>query len=304
MVGEELGVLPGMDSIFSALALERLVGFFGNVAQINHQQNKFDIIIYDGISSEEMLRMIGATSKARLYLKYMRNMADKTDLGRLASPSFLRLVNEAVSSDGRGSSLNGKTSTEIWDTLDRTLEKGSSSFAEPFKFGCYLVMNPDNTSVNCALRYWGCAIQAGALVSGAFAVASPELSRESAEKFKSLFSPIPFGLIPHLSTSYPKDWNATVLNTISEDARDILSHSASHSSSTMSPVKFDLAKKSVTLFMPGFDKSEIKLYQYRGGSELLVEAGDQRRVIRLPSGIQGKVGGAKFIDRSLVVTMR
>ncbi|CAL5422464.1 unnamed protein product [Camellia sinensis] len=30
VVGEELGVLPGMDSIFPALALQRLVGFFGN----------------------------------------------------------------------------------------------------------------------------------------------------------------------------------------------------------------------------------------------------------------------------------
>jgi len=44
--------------------------------------------------------------------------------------------------------------------------------------------------------------------------------------------------------------------------------------------------------------------QYRGGSELLIEAGDQRRVIHLPSQIQGKVGGAKFVDRSLIVTMR
>lgn len=44
--------------------------------------------------------------------------------------------------------------------------------------------------------------------------------------------------------------------------------------------------------------------QYRGGSELLVEAGDQRRVISLPKEIQGKVGGAKFMDRSLVITMR
>lgn len=60
----------------------------------------------------------------------------------------------------------------------------------------------------------------------------------------------------------------------------------------------------MTLFMPGFDKTEIKLYQYRGGSELLVEAGDQRRIIRLPAGLQGKVGGAKFIDRNLVVTLR
>jgi HSP20 family molecular chaperone IbpA len=30
-----------------------------------------------------------------------------------------------------------------------------------------------------------------------------------------------------------------------------------------SSVKFDVESKSVTLFMPGFDKSEIKLYQVR-----------------------------------------
>ena len=44
--------------------------------------------------------------------------------------------------------------------------------------------------------------------------------------------------------------------------------------------------------------------QCRGGSELVAEAGDQRRVICLPTKIQGKVGGAKFVDRSLVITVR
>lgn len=66
IVGEELGVLPGMDPIFSALALERLVQFFRNVAQRYHNEDNFDVIIYDGMSSEEMLRMIGAARKARL----------------------------------------------------------------------------------------------------------------------------------------------------------------------------------------------------------------------------------------------
>lgn len=50
--------------------------------------------------------------------------------------------------------------------------------------------------------------------------------------------------------------------------------------------------------------SEFSNLQFRGGSELLVEAGDQRRVIPLPSQIQGKVGGAKFTDRNLIITMR
>lgn len=145
-----------MDSIFSALVLERLVRFLTNVAQ-KKKEDKFDIIVYDGISSDETLRMIGAASKARLgiacflfvclyfcvcvcgflcdfiislfnniivyrlYLKYLRNLAEKTDLGRLVGPSLLRLVDEAMNLGGRGYS-NGIASAEIWDNLERMLE--------------------------------------------------------------------------------------------------------------------------------------------------------------------------------------
>lgn len=186
------------------------------------------------------------------------------------------------------------------------VQRGSSGFTEPQKFGCFLVLDPDNpASINSALRYWGCTIQAGAQISGAFAIASPNLDTESEEELKKIFSPLPFAFIPHISLgSPPLDWVAITRNTVGGNAQNILSAPASGSSSLMSSVTFDAARKLVTLFMPGFDKSEIKLYQYRGGSELLVEAGDQRRVIHLPSKIQGKVGGAKFIDRSLVITMR
>lgn len=303
-MGEELGVLPGMDSIFAAFALERLVGFLSNVAQRNHKKDKFDVIIYDGASTGETLRIIGTASKARLYLKYLRNLAEKTDLGRVAGPSLVRLVDEAMSITGSRSYLNGKMSAEVWETLEQMLERGSSNFSEPHKFSCFLMMHPDSPiSVNSALRYWGCTIQAGAQVSGAFGIASPHLNVESMETVKKIFSPLPFAFIPQFQVRFPLDWNEILLNTVSKDAKNLLSVPASHSSN-MSSVKFDSAKKSVTLLMPGFDKSEIKLYQYRGGSELLVEAGDQRRVILLPREIQGKVGGAKFINRSLVITMR
>ncbi|KAF3954607.1 hypothetical protein ACB098_08G177000 [Castanea mollissima] len=304
IVGEELGVLPGMDSIASAYTLERLVGFLSNVDQRNNKKDKFDIIIYDGISNEEILRMIGASSKARLYLKYLRNLAEKTDLGRVAGPSLIRLVDEAMNIHGSRSLLNGKMSAEIWDTLEQMLERGSSAFLQPHKFGCFLVMDPNNPiSVNSALRYWGCAIQAGAQVSGAFGIAPPHLDEESVERVKQNFFPLPFAFIPQVQVGFPLNWNEIMLNTVGKDAKNLLSLPASHNSN-ISSVKFDPANKSITLFIPGFDKSEIKLYQYRGGSELLVEAGDQRRVILLPSEIQGKVGGAKFMNRNLVITMR
>ncbi|KAF2316158.1 hypothetical protein GH714_041497 [Hevea brasiliensis] len=77
---------------------------------------------------------------------------------------------------GRGSKLNGIASAEIWNILDKMLELRSSAFSDPCKFGCFLVMDPNNpTSVNSATRYWGCAIQAGAQVSGAFGIAPPHI---------------------------------------------------------------------------------------------------------------------------------
>ncbi|XP_045819065.1 uncharacterized protein At1g26090, chloroplastic [Trifolium pratense] len=304
IVGEELGILPGMDSIFLVLALERLVGFLG-IASSKSQQDKFDIIIYDGVSSEETLRVIGGSSKARLYLKYIRTLAEKTDLGRLAAPSLLRLVDEAMKISSSKSYFNGRMSSETWDTLDQLLERGSSAFSNPQRFGCFLVIDPNNpTSVNSALRYWGCTIQAGAQVSGAFGISSQQPKLESFEKAKKDLSPLSSAFISSPLMNSPIDWSRVLLDTVNEDARHLLTSLSSQSSDTTSSVKFDVESKSVTLFMPGFDKSEIKLYQYRGGSELLVEAGDQRRVIPLPPKIQGKVGGAKFQDRSLVITLR
>lgn len=168
-------MLPGMDSIFSLLALVRLLGLFGKLARRSHQNDKFDIIIYDGISTEETLRMIGASSKARfgnrqnnlsflpkmkyvhnpltlhrLYLKYLRSMAEKTDLGRLAGPSLLRLVDEAMGISGNPSQFTGPISAEIWDSLERILEVTTEwiSFYHSPSF-CYRRLRE---AVSCAER--------------------------------------------------------------------------------------------------------------------------------------------------------
>jgi len=52
-----------MDSIFSALALEKWVNFLPSLR--NNAQRQFDIVVYDGISTEETLRLIGATERAK-----------------------------------------------------------------------------------------------------------------------------------------------------------------------------------------------------------------------------------------------
>lgn len=218
------------------------------------------------------------------------------------------------------------------------MQKGSSFITNPELFGCYLVMNlNDPISLNSALRYWGCAVQAGALVSGAFGIAHSGYDQGHVDTAKVTFSPLPFASFTPIPFTSPLNWGDIMRNGHFKNAHDLLSASKSGSNEHKQLVTFDPVNKSVTLFMPGFDKSEIKLYQvsqckicvfffsdycvdfkvklclfdfeyqnlqYRGGSELLIEAGDQRRVVFLPSNIQGKFGGAKFIDRKLIITMR
>ncbi|KAL8229013.1 hypothetical protein R6Q57_013913 [Mikania cordata] len=305
VVGEELGVLPGMDTIFSALELEKLIGFLRKKTHRNNPKHNFDIIVYDGLSTEETLRLIGATGKSRLYLKYMRLLSEKTDFGRLAGPSLLRLADEALNAGTISSGYNGQLSGEIWDKLEHMLENGSSFITKPDLFGCYLVMNLNNPmSLNSALRYWGCAVQAGALVSGAFGISHSGFDQGHLETAKIAFLPLPFASFTPVQFGSTLNWGDMMHNGHFKDAQDLLNGSKSGSNEHMQSVTFDPVNKSVTLLMPGFDKSEIKLYQYRGRSELLIEAGDQRRVVSLPSQIQGKVGGAKFIDRKLIITMR
>lgn len=118
------------------------------------------------------------------------------------------------------------------------------------------MMNPSSgASIKSAMRYWGCAIQAGTQISGAFGVGSQ--SSLSIKELSQQFSPLAFACIPHLSTGSSLDWD-TIINSLSNDAKRIL-HSATDNSQPS--VRFDTSQKSVTLFMPGFEKAEIKLYQ-------------------------------------------
>lgn len=137
------------------------------------------------------------------------------------------------------------------------MQRGSSIIAEPDKFGCYVVVDPKSSaSLASALRYWGCVIQAGAQVSGALAFGDAAGLREKVDKS---FSPLPYTFIPHLSVDTRLEWNHIMQDACSEDARKLLAVT-SHGT-RIHPVKFDPANKTVTLLMPGFDKSEIKLYQ-------------------------------------------
>ncbi|MDP5338362.1 MAG: ArsA family ATPase, partial [Nodularia sp. (in: cyanobacteria)] len=67
------------------------------------------------------------------------------------------------------------------------------------------------------------------------------------------------------------------------------------------PIEIDIHNRQVRLFLPGFDKKQVKLTQY--GPEVTIDAGDHRRNLFLPPALTGRqVTGAKFQNNYLIIS--
>jgi arsenite-transporting ATPase len=50
----------------------------------------------------------------------VRDLAEKTDMGRLASPSLLKLIYDSAKPNGKTS--EGRLSTDLWNEIEQLLE--------------------------------------------------------------------------------------------------------------------------------------------------------------------------------------
>ncbi|XP_002967033.2 uncharacterized protein At1g26090, chloroplastic [Selaginella moellendorffii] len=294
VAGEELSVLPGMDSIMALFVLDQLCGFARRFFPKRSKVFKpeYDVVVYDGPNSDETLRMFGCAERLRWYMNRFRSIAEKTDIGRVVLPSILRLAEASLLED-----LSTERSTsELWELANTVLHGVEQNFANPNTFSSYIVTDPrSKLTEKTALRYWGCAVQAGVHVAG---VVHHQNSR--AQTWKEGFSSLPVASIPELTFGEsPPSWEQ-ILSSLDKQTCEVLRGDGSSVSTP--PVSLDHSSGTVTCFLPGFDKADVKLSQLKR-SELLLDAGDQKRVIKLPPQMHGKVKGAKFQDKSLIIQM-
>lgn len=266
--GQELVVLPGMDK---ALIL--------NAIREYDASGKYDAIVYDGSSDSTTLRMLGMAESLDWYSRRFGKLLADSDIGRTVTPFLQPLISTIFNVSWTGDNFAQPTSK-----LTNILEQGKAALADPQRFAAYLVTNDDPASIATARYLWGSAQLAGLTVGGAL------LNQMTMTESASVdFSPLPISAIPKRPTD---DWQPLI------DALPDLTQTPQ----VPKPLEFDVANRQVRLFLPGFDKKQVKLTQY--GTEIAIEAGDQRRNIFLPPGLSSRtVSGAKFQQGYLIIVL-
>ncbi len=268
--GQELGVLPGMDSVLTMNAMREY-----------QASGQYDVIIYDGDGDQTMLRAIGSPEILSWYIRRFRQVFADSDLGRTLSP-FVQPVTSAV--------LNVDWSSDNFSQplgqFNQLLDKWKDTLADANRAVAYLVTTDNPVAVATARYLWGSAQQVGLIVGGVIlnqAIAADTLSVDAAQ-----FAPLQVSSVPLRAGD---DWQS-----LSDALPDF-----SQADRAPKPISINVADRQVSLFLPGFDKKQIKLTQY--GPEVTIEAGDQRRNIFLPPQLSGKpVKGAKFQNQYLIIS--
>jgi arsenite-transporting ATPase len=243
--GQELGILPGMDS---ALGLSFL--------RERDAEGKYDVIIYDGVGDLETLRMLGMPEILGWYLRRFKQVLTGSAIGQAISP-FVEPILRSI--------------LQVSSTDDISQQAGEMSSVLT-RVAAYLVTTGDPYAIATAKYLWGSAQQIGLTIGGV-------LAREQINDAD--FEPLAVCQIPDQVTEL------TIPDRLASLAPK--------------PIEINAVTKQVKLFLPTFNKKQVKLIQL--GPEVTIEAGDQRRNIFLPNELAGKQAtGAKFQDSYLIIS--
>jgi anion-transporting ArsA/GET3 family ATPase len=273
--GQELAVLPGMDT---ALAL--------NAIRQYEESGKYDAIIYDGTGDTTTLRMLGMPESLSWYVRRFRQLFVNSDLGKgiSESPFIQPLVSTFFNVNWTADNFSQPT-----NMANNMLDRGKEALADPKRVAAFLVTADDQIEIATARYLWGSAQQVGLTIGGvilADAVADANLSEE--------FAPLPISTVVGTNAAITNsgEWQKII---------DGLPDFVNQARQAPRPIEIDTNARQVRLFLPGFDKKQVKLTQY--GPEVTIEAGDQRRNILLPPALSGKqVTGAKFQNGYLIIS--
>jgi anion-transporting ArsA/GET3 family ATPase len=266
---QELPILPGMDS---AIALNELRRYDAS--------GNYDTIVYDGMGDLSTIGMAGIPDTLNWYLRRFQTVFEESDLWRTISPILQPALAAILTIAWTGESVMNQPAREA----NNYLESAKSIVSNPSRVAAYLVTTEAEDAIAYAKYLWANAQQSSLAVAGVM------LNRSTlTENVTSAFNPLPVTVVPTITAN---DWQRAI------DAMPDFTLAAAAPKS----IDIDTIKREVRLYLPGLDKTQVKLTQ--SGPEITIEAGDRRRNIFLPPPLTGaKVTGAKFQDGYLIISV-
>ena len=272
--GQELSVIPGMDDFLALNAIREYT-----------ESNQYDEIEHDGPGNQSSLRLWGAIGGVDWYFRRFKQVFQTSQFYRSISP-FIAPITGAIFSSGLSGDIWSQPETQ---SVEGMVAKGKALVRDPMQLRAYVVTGDDEVAIATGKYLWSAAQQIGLTVAGTFVNATASGQPAEAASAAAAFDPIPVTALPFCESG--NRWQPLV------EALPALTEPVS----VPSAMSVDVVASQVKLFLPGFDKSQVKLTQY--GPEVPVEAGDQRHNVSLPAALNGrKVTGAKFQSGYLIIS--
>lgn len=267
--GQELPLFPGMATALSFYELRNL-----------NSNSPYDVVIYDGADNLSTLKGLGIPESSNWYFRRFREVIVNSELGKALSP-FVGPVTNAIFNVSWSLENFAEQPTEEIRSL---FQEGEKAVADPKRVLAYLITENNPIAIAKAKYLWGSSQQIGVSVGGVLWNKTSDLPSDP-----EAFSPLTNTPLPICEGD---NWQP-LINAL-PNLREV--------GEIPKPVEVDTSARQVKVFLPGFEKSQVKLTQY--GPEITIEAGDQRRNLILPPPLTGQaVKGAKFQKPYLVISL-
>jgi anion-transporting ArsA/GET3 family ATPase len=265
----ELIMLPGFDSV---LAFNALCQYY--------MSGDYDVIVYDGRGDLETLRLLGVPHVLEWYFRRFRRLFQNLDISKVAES-----IGGPIASAFLSVNVDTQKIEQEMNRVRSWINEGVSVVNDPKRFTAYLVTLNEPGAIAEAKWLWGSAQQVNLRASGVLVY---QHQGSHLAELQDAFEPLVVSPIP---TLHQQQWEPLIQALPNFEVMP----------SVPDPVTIDLVQREVRVFLPGFNKKQVKLTQF--GPELTVEAGDQRRNIFLPPGLREQpVQSGKFEEPYLVIT--
>jgi arsenite-transporting ATPase len=292
VLADEMSILPGMEEAFPLIRIKK-----------HKEQGDYDLLVIDCAPTGETLRLLSAPESFKWAIGMLRGAE------RFLVKPLLRPMSKITPG------LNKMVApAEVYDAIDEMfsqMEGVTALLSNPHETSIRLVMNPEKMVIKESQRALTYLSMYGMTVDTVVVNKILPLDQDSGylNHWKSIqqrylqevdqaFTPLPIRCVPYYSEE------VVGLAKLRQMGEDIYGDS-DPTAVVYTQAPLDIAKLAdgsyrVKIRLPFADVSQLDLYQ--NGDELVVQIGDFRRIMTLPTSLAGlEAGGAEMDGDWLIV---